>query len=69
MGHDDLLGEDLFASELDDDLLVGADLPEEDVLDPFLEDDELAAEDDELGLGEDEDDIGYDGGYNPDEWN
>lgn len=67
MTNDDLLGEDLFASELDDDF--GGDLPEEDVLDPFLEDDELAAEDDELGFGEEEDEIGYDGGYNPDEWN
>ena len=65
MGHDDLLGEDLFTSELDDDLLIGADLPEE--LDP-LED---PLEEDELGLGDDEEDEDddYSGGYNPDEWN
>jgi hypothetical protein len=50
MGHDDLLGEDLFASELDDDLLIGADLPEE--LDPL--DEVLPAEEEALGL-DDED--------------
>ncbi len=65
MGHEDLLGEDLFTSELDDDLLIGADLPEE--LDP-LED--PLAEEDELGLDDDEDeDDDYSGGYNPEEWN
>jgi hypothetical protein len=69
MGHDDLLGEDLFASELDDDLLIGADLPEE--LDPL--DEVLPAEEEALGLDDedllDEDDEDYSGGYNPDEWN
>ncbi len=68
MGHDDLLSEDLFASELDDDLLVGADLPEE--LDPLEE--EALPEEDALGLDEedlDDEDEDYSGGYNPDEWN
>lgn len=66
MGHDDLLGEDLFASELDDDF--GVDLPEElDPLDePLLDDDDLGIDDEDL-LEEDDED--YSGGYNPDEWN
>lgn len=68
MGHDDLLSEDLFASELDDDLLVGADLPEElDPLEEVLPEDEtVALEDDDL---DDEEDDDYAGGYNPEEWN
>ena len=54
MGHDDLIGEDLFASELDDDLMMGED---------SMEDEELDLDDEDM---EDDD---YSGGYNPDEWN
>jgi len=65
MGHEDLLGEDLFASELDEDLLIGADLPEElDPLeDPLSEDGTLDSDDEKL----DEEDE-YDA-YNSEEWN
>jgi hypothetical protein len=61
MGHDDLLGEDLFASELDEGFLDD-DLPEDvDPLEDVLEEDEDAEED--------EDDPDYISGYNPEEWN
>jgi len=68
MVHEDLLGGDLFASELDDDLLIGADLPGE--LDPLgeaLPEEEATGLDDE-DLDEEEDDD-YSAGYNPEEWN
>lgn len=71
MTNDDLLGEDLFASELDDDF--GGVIPEDDELDPLddplLDDEELADDEDGLGFGEEDEDMDYDGGYNPDEWN
>jgi hypothetical protein len=62
MGHDDLLSEDLFASELNDDFLDDV-LPE---ADPVDEEDEEAKE---LGLDDEEDDVADIGGYDPEEWN
>ncbi|MEZ4113915.1 MAG: hypothetical protein R3B65_00390 [Candidatus Paceibacterota bacterium] len=44
MGHDDLIGEDLFASELDDDMMMGEDSMEDEELD--LDDEDM--EDEEL---------------------
>jgi hypothetical protein len=59
MNTDDLLGEDLFASELNDDFLDDEGVDEKD---PF---DEELDEDADL----DEDDDSYSGGYDPEEWN
>lgn len=63
MGHDDLLGEDLFTSELDDDFLSDDATPEEN--DPFSDE----GLDDLESLDGDTEDDDYNGGYNPEEWN
>ncbi len=59
MNQEDLLGEDLFASELNEDFLDDESVGEKD---PF--DDEDLDEDDDL-----DDEDGYSGGYDPEEWN
>lgn len=65
-GNDDLLGGELFESELRED--EGVD-EESELSDPLHDDDESFSDDD-LDLGdEDEEEMAYDSGYNHDEWN